>query len=385
MNTYLQCWRISVVCLLAALELIHPHSMHGQVLLGNASEGLQIRGRYSHITRNGAPPKTNNYQFVAFFLPQEWEISVTNASNPKEFGVIRYDGTAIYTLSADSLNAYKIFGYVYSGEFYSPEAQDTPYFFFPWMVFNLTPEMLQAFNGKGLADIPAPWSKRYSLLDFGFRWKTSLFEDGNIIQKIEAVRDTALDLKSQEDELHRTTLNYPFEYSSREHRLETLQLRKELPGGFVRAVYECSQVFKTNGCTIPSKAEFAQYYPNYHDPKDPVMVVFEMALTVDRVELLRNSGITPGLPLVEASIKDYRYQRTNNRTKFNFAAYKLKPGDPFPASDDPDIVAQATNWLRQGMAYNSLQSRRRKTLAALAITLTLSGLLVYWLMQKKHN
>jgi hypothetical protein len=355
----------------------------------NDKETLQILGHYLYIFSNGAPPQTNNYHFNAFIASNEWKISITNADQPKEWEIMRYDGTAIYMLGTDSLNAYAIYGYVYPGQFYVPEAaQDSVKPFFPWMVFCLTPQMIRDFEGKGVMEMPSPWGKRFSLVDYGFKWNTLYTENDRIIQRIDVVRDSALDLKTEEDELRRATINYPFDYSSREHRLEMLHLRKDVPDGFVRATYECNEVCKTNDWIIPATARFVEYWPNFRNPQGPIRLVFEMILQAEEIKVLQNQDekISEIVSTALVPVHDYRYQATSSRTKFNYATYTLNVGDSFPPGDDPKLLAQSKNWLKNGLAYDSFQKKQRIVLAGmLVVTLIMSGLLVFWLMRNKKQ
>ncbi|HEX5219471.1 MAG TPA: hypothetical protein VFZ59_07875 [Verrucomicrobiae bacterium] len=350
-----------------------------------ADRSIWISGSYSYIFSNGEPPKTTDYQFTAVTAANEWSISITNISQPREWGIMRSDGTNIYTLSTDTLNNFKVFGHAFFGPFYVPvNAIDSVRGFFPWMVFHLKPQMILDAERQGAADMPAPWGKRHSLIDFGFRWETSYFEEGRIVQRIDVVRDSSLDLKTVEEELRRAGVNYPFEYSATERRLEALQIRKTIPNGFVRAIYECGALYKTNEWIVPSSARFAMYWPNYQDRQGPSRLVYEMRLTVDKVNIIQNENLPELISPSSARVWDYRYEVATARTKFNCAEYTLNPGDPFPASNDPKLLAQANEWLKRGPAYDHLKSRRIKILAGMfAVTILGIGLLAFWLSRKR--
>ena len=153
-------------------------------LAKSETEALSISGHYIHVFSNGAPPKTNTFAFHALITANGFAISMTNVNQPKEWGTIQSDGTNIFTVSADLMNPGKTYGYAYPGLFFLPEGQNAPYFFFPWMFFGLKPEMTQHYDKGGMTDLPAPWGKRYSLLDYGFQWNISYFSNQNVIQKI---------------------------------------------------------------------------------------------------------------------------------------------------------------------------------------------------------
>jgi len=371
----------NVACLLPAF---------GQISFTNAGETLQVLGSYSYIYKNGAPAETNNFHFVALTTSHRWSISVTNENNSKDWGMMRYDGTNIYTLGTElgnvpspSVNRFEIYGYAYPGQFFMPQGQDSVHLFFPWMVFHLTPQVIQSFERNGVIEIPPMYGARSSLLDYGYSWKISYLDDSGI-QHIDIVRDSTLDLKSEKDELRRATVDYPFSYSPLEHRLDMLNLRTNIPEGFIRATYECKDILKTNDCRIPSAASFALFWPNFKDQREPSRVVFKLILQVNQIKLLQNVVIPEAVPFAKTYISDYRFQATNNRTKFNHAAYTLNAGESFPSGSDPKLRRQAEDWLKHGTAYDGLQSNRHMILAGmLTVTFVTIGLLVFWLRKSK--
>lgn len=373
------------ICIYFGITLAFSPLAFGQS--GFGEKAIQILGKYSYIYSNGAPPETNDYQFIAITSDSGWNISITNINNPKEWGVINSDGTNIFTLSTDSLNKFKTFGYVFRGPFYVPDdPQNSVIIFFPWMVFHLTPSMIRDSEKKGIIDKPAPWGKHHSLIDFGFRWKTSFFEGGEAIQKIEAVRDKTLDLKNEEDELRRANINYPYNFSLRQQMLDSLQTRTNIPDGFVRAVYECNATCRTNGWVIPCSAQFALYWPNFKNPQESSRLLFRMQLRVEKIDLLKDRQIPAIISPSEASVWDYRAQTATGRTKFNYAEYALQRGEPFPASNDPKLLAQMNDWLKQGPPYEILTSKRRKILTGMVIFTVMSiGLLAFWLIKQTKS
>ena len=376
---------VASVCLCALFSASSLSPVYGEYSPTKAGETLQASGHYLYIFSNGAPPATNDYHFVAFTGPNGWKISITNIVQPKEWGIVRYDGTNIYMIGTDQENNYQIYGYVYPGHFYVPEAsQDSVKPFFPWMACYLTPQMIKEVEQN---DIPPPWIKRFSMADCGgYKWETHFFENGRIIQRIDWVRDSTLDFKTLEEELRRPSVNYPFEYSSLEHRIDTLSLRKEVPDGFVRATYKCNDFFKTNDWIVPTAASFTIYWPNIRDPQGPIRLQYYMELQVEKINLLQKTEMSEIISPATMGVHDYRYQATNNRTKFNYANYTLKAGDAFPPSNDPMLLAQAEDWLKHGPAFNNVQSKRKKILAGmLTITFVVSGLLIFWLSRKEKQ
>ncbi len=349
-------------------------------------EGIWISGDYDYIFSNGAPPKTSTYHFVAVTASDGWSISITNSNNPKEWGLMQSDGVDIFTIGTDTLNNYKVFGYAYPGPIYIPAApQNSVKFFFPWTVFHLSPRMILEKEKKGM-EMVGPWSSRISLTSFGSKWETTYGEEGRIIKSLKVIRDSSLDLKTVDDELRRPGLVFPFEFGTRERRLEQLKRRKEFPDGFVKAVYECDKVFKTNGIIVPSAARFAAYWPDWKNLQSPGRLLFELHLRLGTVRILSGEQIPELVAASETRVWDYRYEVANKRTKFNRAEYMLQPGEPFPTSRDPKLLAQAEKWLKHGPGYDHLQSRRRGIWAAMAAITSIGiGLLIFLAIRKHKN
>jgi hypothetical protein len=206
------------------------------------------------------------------------------------------------------------------------------------------------------------------------------------VQRIEAVRDSTLDLKTTEQEFRRIGVNYPFEFSSHDRRLQMLKIRKEFPNGFLRAVYECDEVYKTNKWVVPSSAHFVEYWPNFKDPQGASRLVYEMRLNVENINILPSQQLPDLVSASDARVWDFRYETATSRTKFNFAGYSLKAGETFPGSRDPKLLAQMNEWLENGPVYDNLASKRHKLLVGMfAITVIGTGLLTFLLIRKNKT
>ncbi|HEY5232196.1 MAG TPA: hypothetical protein VIK35_01500 [Verrucomicrobiae bacterium] len=322
-------------CLLFAFQCLvfgisSYYQAFGQDSFTNDRQTLQISGHYSVINEHTTPLETNNFHFVALTASDGWSITATNDNNLKDYGLMRYDGTNIYRLGTDVgnappglKNALQSYGFIFPGSFYLPDNQDSTHFFLPWMVFHLTPQMLQHFEHNGVIQMPCPWANfRFSLLNHGDKCMLQLFDDNQIIKHMDIVRDSGLDLKTDEDELRRSILDYPFEISARNEVLEMLQMRKGIPDGFVLFSYDCTEVYHTNEVSFPSAVQFSMFWPDYKKGEGSI-TNFEYTLKVDRVELLNNINMPDLIPSAKTRVSDYRYQATNSRTKYNYASYIL--------------------------------------------------------------
>lgn len=47
-------------------------------------------------------------------------------------------------------------------------------------------------------------------------------------------------------------------------------------------------------------------------------------------------------------VADYRYRRLRGQRLFTHATYLLEPGQPWRTEQDPELLAQAEEFLRQG-------------------------------------
>jgi len=335
----------------------------------------------------GPRVKTNDFNFVALTTASEWSVSATNESQPRDWASLRYDGTNIYEIGTflgngppGHVNTYPAYGYVYPGPFFLPNNQDSVHIFLPWIAYHLTPAMIRrSYEHNGVIEMPWPWgSPRFSLTGYGFKWILSPEGEDPLIRRLEVVRDAALDLPTPEEELRRSSLDYPFAITDREAILNWLNMRKTIPSNFPRFSYECVGTIQTNGLTIPSAAQFAEYYPG--GDRSP-HVVCNYVLTVDRLELLPNAGILAEVTPLKTLVFDYRYQTNNSRTKFNYAQYALNAGDHFESGNEPALLAEAQHWLKAGDGYGGYKSKRTITLVGiLLVTAIPCGMLLFRLI-----
>ncbi len=381
---------LSLVC----LETFASSGEVGQYSSLSPSEALRISGHYSRTARTGGgrSMKTNDFDFVALTAANEWIISATNESQPRDWASMRYDGTNIYELGTflgngplGDVNPYPAYGYVYPGPFFLPNMQDSVHIFLPWTAFHLTPQMIRrAYEHNGVIEMPWPWgNSRFSLAGYGFKWILNPDGEDTIIRRLDIVRDSALDLATSEDELRRPNLDYQFRISDRDAVLRWLSMRKTIPNNFLRFSYECVGTLHTNGLTIPSETHFTEYYPTGDNRSQ---VVCNYVLTVERLELLSNVSIPAAVAPLKTLVFDYRYQTNNSRTKFNYAQYTLDAGDQFKSANEPALLAEAKHWLKLGDRYNSYKSKRTIVLVGMLLITGIScGLLLFRLTAAKRR
>jgi hypothetical protein len=124
------------------------------------------------------------------------------------------------------------------------------------------------------------------------------------------------------------------------------------------------------------------FWPDYK--AGGAIILHEYTLKVDQIELLNNMKLPDLIPPAKTRVSDYRYQTSNNRTKYNYASYILNAGDNFKSDKDPILLAEAQHWLKHGPGYDSYKSKRKLILVGILITtLILPGLLLFRLKPAK--
>lgn len=347
-------------------------------------DGIRIKGEYIFAYSNGRPTETTEYSFVALGDGTTWQIAVTNTAKPKEWGVLEATPERLFTISSDSNNGNQVLGYVFPGTFYTPEAPlNSVKLHFPWMAFCMSPKVLKDSQKVYGVDIPPPWASRHSLVDFGFRWNVTYDRKTNAVIGVTVTRDSKLDLASDEDELRRAAANYVFDYGPRDHRTSTIKARKYLPDGFVRATYSTSDIVFTNGFTFPLIATLAQYWPEFHKSNAPPRQIFQMSLRVNAFDIVPNIRIPALKPQSDIPVNDYRFQKQNERTKYNYAPYMLNADADLPSINDRKILAEVDEWFTNGPTFTSMAFRRKIILIGMSIVAVILGaLLVFRLVAK---
>jgi hypothetical protein len=385
-------FRFTVLLSCAVSSFVIPlqaELLHGQVSYPSylESAGVRVAGHYTYLQAK----RTNLFFFTASAFHGYWHIAATNVSNPMDWAEAQYDGSSISVftthrgqLGASSEPKFEVFGYVYPGDMYLPHVQDSAHIFFPWLAFCVSPDALTRTERNGMIELPWPWgNSRYSLACYGYKWVIEFTRSGRVVEKVDVVRDSKLDLESEEAEVRRPTLEYPFSLAARQDLVSMLQLRKEVPDGFLRCAYRCTELYHTNGLVIPAAAEFNEYYPNVK--AGTVMTLKTLVMKVDRVELLTRRDYrpasTPGLTFV----MDFRYEASNERTKYNYAKYTLGGGQTLKPANDPALLAEAKHWLTHGPRFGSHKSKRAWILVGLATTTSVPlVLLIIRLKKQKH-
>ena len=155
-----------------------------------------------------------------------------------------YDGTNTYYtcpfadyFANPSSGPGQLFASTMSDDRFDVEVASDLDIYFPWMAFGLQPQVVDEAKDHSM---PLPWRQpRINPLDFGFRWNVTASDDGHFIKDCKIVRDQSLDLEDEE-ELLRPGFDYPSTLADKLECIQRIQLRRQIPSGFIAAHYICN-------------------------------------------------------------------------------------------------------------------------------------------------
>jgi hypothetical protein len=110
-----------------------------------------------------------------------------------------------------------------------------------------------------------------------------------------------------------------------------------------------------------------------------------MTLNVNSVETVPNLRIPPLKPQQEITVNDYRFQKQNHRTKYNYAPYKLKAGADLPSINDKKLIAGVDEWFTNGPTFTDRTSRKRIILFGTSIIASGVAAILALRSAKKRN
>jgi len=349
--------RMHRVIWLASPPLIAILPLHGMA----AEQTIEVRGivhAANYNTHTGQVDSDTDARstFVAIISGSAWKVSVTNSERP---GVLWwaerfYDGTNTYVLKpasggfwrknppqndlrlatvSPSPNAITLDGDPLGSGLVS-------------ITYGLSPQSLKPNQG-GFIEIPLPWTSTRNNPDaFGFKLLLPTSEDTRFLREFRVYAESALNL-SQKQELLRWELDYPetiAEYTAYQQAL----LNRMASPSYMRARYECTEWFDTNGLTVPKISRLEVFHPQ---PSNNPARIFSL----EAKEVFVRKGVERIVPEVTSNTKffDYRYKRANTERIFKYAEYTLSPGDSLKAANDPQLLAVAEDWLRNGRKYTN--------------------------------
>jgi hypothetical protein len=359
----------------------------------HAQQNIEIQGIYTIEGINRAlhaPIKESQRQvyFIATLSDNNWSINVQgvgpNGSNTWE--TLTYDGTNTYytcpfadVFANSPSETNEFFTSIMPGESFDVEVISSLDIYFPWMVFGLSSQAVEKAKDHSM---PLPWRQpRGNPLNFGYKWDVTASDDNHFIKDCTIVRDQSLDL-DDEKELLRPGIDYPSSLAEKLSLIKRIQIRRDIPSGFIAAHYICNSWIITNQMSIPSTATIYRYeYSPSHEYA--ISPAYQATLEVTNITMRPFSALLQA-PMAVTRVYDYRY-RTNNISRiFSSADYLLQSNDAWKGPNDKVLLQKASDWLKHGRKYDDL-SKEKNYFAWIILIFMFAPILIYIVLKVKNN
>jgi hypothetical protein len=321
---------------------------------------------YNPRTGTPYPQQHTHSAFAVTLAGTAWRLCVTNLEWPSWWAQVTYDGTNCYTLLPFRGALFAPYAGIVRA---SPPAGmqvatvepcdratqatiDNTGFYALWLTYGLCSATAKT-NAAGLVEIPFSGA-RVNPGCFGYNWRIRFSQGGRFATELTAVRDQKLDL-ADDQELLRPELDYPDTLAEYGNYRELLASRKAAPDGFVKAKYSVTQWRRAGGMAVPAAARY-EVYSSPSFTSWPWRVVEIKAPTFVTVASADTGAIRSPQITASTEVRDYRYKMANDTRIFKYATYTLRPGDAWKPGDDPTLLAQASEWLRNGRRYSDFAS-----------------------------
>jgi len=336
------------------------------------SAALAVSGTLERRTYN--PVKGTEYinerEYVVFSVlltADRWTISSTNMTRPRYWAILSWDGTNTYVIPQQysPLNegrepTNELWATVYSTPLWQLESDDPTYTSFIWLTYCFRPGYI-APDSRGRRVAPVYVSHRLNPFRYGYRWEYVPSPDGRFVDLLKIIRDRSLDLPETE-ELLRPDFDPPQTLQAYKDFKEYLEIRRTIPDGYVEEEFVCHERFVTNGWHLPLGAEAIGYMFSW-----PGKMCRRVTLKTTNLIVCVGDLAAPPSPTLPTRVLDYRYRRFENDRLFLRATYMLQPGEPWRGPNDPELLAQAEEYIRNGPRYDAfLRPQMRHYLTWLA-------------------
>jgi hypothetical protein len=351
-------------------------------------DGILNASRYNPVLGTPLSNTTVQVSFTATISNGKWSICVTNLDNKAWWGEIFCDGTNIYTLNPEGdlwldepPGTDHLFSTVSPAPLYVAPVDDTLGLATIYVTYALSPKLL-APGKNGVIEMPLPWNLgRSSPKGNGFKWEIT--SDSDFIGSFRIIRDNSLDLSDQ-DEMLRQEIDFPHKIEDRNSYLASLNYRKTIPNGYTQAEFAVTSTYDTNHTQIPKSSEL-KYYMYSSSVKHPfVHPIYKSSLKATNLAFLDDYQSEVPPTDVEADVHDYRYKKLVNGQVFNYADYKLHPGETWKAADDAALLQQREHYLKHGARISSFVMRK-PVLIFLIIALVAVPLLAVLILKHKSK
>jgi hypothetical protein len=337
--------------------------------------------------------------FAVTLSGDKFRICITNNDWPQWAAQVNFDGTNTYTILPFSNALHPPFGAQKSNTNPPPTdlqrviiepssrfiQRDTENLglSMTWLTYCFSCQWSPT-NSAGLIELSLPLSgARRQLGAFGYKWVIVPSEGGRFVNKCDVVRDKSLDL-GKEEELLRPEFDYPETLTEYNENVFDLTDRYQIASGLVKSRYRCLDLLGTNGIVIPIQSTFESFInPVSPDSSHRPFRIIKLKATTINVR----DGVENLLPRVSTltAVEDYRYKRADKVRIFKYAEYKLNPGDPWKSSHDPELLAQAVDWMQHGRKFKHFANQSKVLTTWLVLLFLIGPLIIAWCVSRKHN
>ncbi|MCD6319091.1 MAG: hypothetical protein J7M03_00250 [Candidatus Desulfofervidaceae bacterium] len=319
--------------------------------------------------------------FEARWKGRVWRTAVTNKANRGWWVRQAYDGTNSYTLWRDGrISTNTPHAIVTSTPYPIPAGSGLLGDPLVPITYGWSPATVIS-NRAGRINMPVPWTVvRRNPEAWGYRWDIGKWVNHRFLESFTVTRDSSLDLRDKK-ELFRFEIDYPDTLSDYTRYLKILELRRTTPDGWVRARYQVTGWLETNSLTIPFSSRL-EVFSTAPKAKWPCRV---FKLQAVGVKILDQDLTFPPDIDTELTVADYRYKRWNRKRIFKYAQYVLHQGDEWPGARDPELLAAADNWLKNGREYIRFADDRKRWFAWGALGVLLAPALLVLIQKKRQN
>jgi len=363
-----------------------------------AGQTLRISGeinsdRYNPKSGVIYTESSNRAEFQVVISDSDWSISVTNRADNTRWEKLVWNGTNLYLFQPNKyyyahekkLEEATLVTVSPSPVYFSLDGEDPTGLGVVWLAYGFSPIAVST-NQDGIVSLPLSWrGARCSLLAYGYKWLLGDWVGGRFLKTLEVVRDHSLDLDA-EQELLRSSMDYPEDLLGFNVLNEGLRFRSDIPDGFVEATYSCTSWFQTNSEAIPLISEFKRYLPSFQgtNHNKPFYIAKLVAKSVSVSD--EAASFLPMLAEESHSIvRDYRYKKMNDTRIFKYAEYEMRKGDNWKSANDPDLLAKQQAWLKHGKKYRNF-SKGKSVLSWLILGLFIvPAAVMVWKKQKQKN
>jgi len=321
----------------------------------NPEKGTEYRNEFCRIV------------FTVRLSGERWQLLATNVNNPEEWLILAWDGTNSYALRPGPISEGEapatntvLWGTVYASPLWLLDTEDPYYISSVWVAYCFRPAYISP-DSRGRLVAPRFGRSRDNVRRFGYQWQIVPSADGKTVEMLRLVRDRTLDLPEMQEFL-RPEQDLSANLSDFNFWREMLAFNRATPDGFVSDEYVCLEHLLTNGWHITKHAELVRYMDTA--PGKPWQRRVIRATDVEAFD----QAFQP-VPVVPAPTRvvDYRYRRLENHRLFLRATYMLQPGEPWRGPNDPELLAQAEEYIRNGPRYDAfLRPQMRHYLTWLA-------------------